>query len=157
MKNVKANKGMQITVFLLALNLLISAGLVGCHIYESRRETEKCTCSQTEQSATEEKYVLYIGLNDKDTYTQEISTKEATEIVNDICLKYTQGYTVSEANGGWTDETGIVTRENTLVYTFYGVSEEQINSIADEVIEKLNQNSVLVETQKTYYTYYSGK
>lgn len=103
------------------------------------------------------KYVLYIGLNDKDTYDQIIPTEEAKDIVNGICVKYVDGYTVSEANGGWVDEKGNLTEEMSLVYSFSGAEEADIVSIMDEVLAALNQNSIFVERQDMYYTYYGGK
>ena len=102
------------------------------------------------------KYVLYIGLNDKDTCSQIISAEEAKEIVNGICVKYADGYTVMEANGGWADETGALTEEMSLVYTFCNAEEEDVVSIMNEVLTALNQNSILVERQDISYTYYSG-
>lgn len=107
--------------------------------------------------AYKEKYVLYIGLNDKDTYTQIISVEEAKKIINDICIKYADGYTVTEANGGWIDETGALTEEISLVYTLSNVEETDVVSIMDEVLAALNQNSILVERQRTDSMYYSGK
>lgn len=103
------------------------------------------------------KYVLYIGLNDKDTYSQLISAEEAKKIVNGICTKYVDGYTVMEANGGWVDETGALTEEMSLVYTFSNVEESAVISIMDEVLVALNQNSILVEKQDQFFTFYSGK
>lgn len=103
------------------------------------------------------KYVLYIGLNDKDTYSHIISAEEAKEIVNGICAKYADGYTVMEANGGWVDETGTLTEEMSLVYTLCNVEEEDVVSIMNEVLTALNQNSILVERQDISFTYYSGK
>lgn len=103
-----------------------------------------------------EKYVLYIGLNDKDTYTQLVSVREARDIVNGICVRYTDGYTVMEARGGWVDETGTLTEETSLVYTLSNVEEADVTSIMDEVLEALNQNSILVEHQQMAYTYYDG-
>jgi len=44
--------------------------------------------------------------------------------------------------------------ETTLVYTFYEVTEDQINSILDEAIKELNQQSILVEKDNIYYTYH---
>lgn len=102
-------------------------------------------------------YVLYIGLNDKDTYTQIIPTEEAKEIVNEICVKYVDGYTVSEASGGWVDEKGALTEEVSLVYSFSGAEEADIVSIMNEVLAALNQNSILVERQDIFYSYYNGK
>ena len=103
------------------------------------------------------KYVLYIGFNDKDTYEQIIPTEEAIAAVNGICVKYVEGYTVSQAMGGWVDETGALTEETSLVYTLSGVDEAAVISIMDEVLAALNQNSILVERQSITYAYYSGK
>ncbi|MCH5194474.1 MAG: DUF3574 domain-containing protein [Oscillospiraceae bacterium] len=103
------------------------------------------------------KYVLYIGLNDKDTYVQIIPTEEAIAAVNGICVKYAEGYTVSQAKGGWVDETGALTEETSLIYTLSGVEEAAVISIMDEVLSALNQNSILVERQDITYTYYSGR
>ncbi len=102
------------------------------------------------------KYVLYIGLNDKDTYTQLIPTEEAKETVNEICAKYVDGYTVTEANGGWVDETNTLTEEMSLVYTISDAEESDIISIMDEVLPALNQNAILVERQDQIYTFYNG-
>ncbi len=103
------------------------------------------------------KYVLHIGLNDKDTYSQLISAEEAKEMVNGICTKYVDGYTVMEANGGWVDETGTLAEEKSLVYTFSNAEETDVVSIMNEVLTALNQNSILVERQDISYAYYSGK
>ncbi len=132
----------KIIISLLVFNLLISFGIIGYLCFKNNK--------------VENKYTLYIGLNDKDTYVQEITKEEAYDIVNNICLKYTKGYTLSEAQGGWTDETDTLTQENTLVYTFYGISKDTLMNIMDEVLLNLNQSSILVEEGKVYYTYYYG-
>ena len=60
-------------------------------------------------------YVMYVGTNDKDTYKMEMSQEEARNIVDQVCLKYFEGYTLQDATGAWTDETGTITHEYTLV------------------------------------------
>lgn len=102
------------------------------------------------------KYTLYIGLNDKDTYQQEITTLEAEEIVTEIALKYVDGFTRVLAKGAYTDDQGVVTYENTLIYEFIYVSEEQINQIMDEVLLALNQNSILVVREEVDCQFYTG-
>lgn len=109
------------------------------------------------ESSNNGKYVLYIGLNDKETYSQIIPTEEAKNTVNNIVVKYVGGYTVYEAKGGWTDETGTLTEENTLVYHLSGVNEQDVISVMDEVLAALNQNSILVERHDLSYTYYNGE
>lgn len=101
-------------------------------------------------------YTLYIGLNDKDTYTQLISNDDARAIVDDICFKYVDAFTSSEARGSWTDESGVPTYENTLIYMFSDTSEEQITAIMDEVLTALNQSSILMSVDTVQTAYYSG-
>ena len=108
------------------------------------------------ESTENGQYVLYIGTNDKDTYEQIIPTDEAVEIVNGICAKYAEGWTMSHANGGWVDEKGILTQENTLIYTFAYIDEADIVSIMDEVLTALNQNSILVERRELSSVFYNG-
>ena len=55
------------------------------------------------------------------------------------------------------DGTDTLTQENTLVYAFYEVTEEQLVNIMEEILTALNQNSILLEKQEAIYTYYSGK
>lgn len=102
-------------------------------------------------------YVMYIGTNDKDTYKPEISTDEAKNIVDEICLKYFDGYTIQDAVGSWKDETGTSTHENTIVCYFDNADKQTVYAVANEVIKKLNQNTVLIEADNIKMEYYSGK
>ncbi len=151
--NMKKN-GLRLMIALLAINLLATLCMGGYLL--SIRDSAPETGILSSQMETDEKYILYIGTNDKDTYTQLIPTDEARDIVNGICAKYTDGYTASDARGGWVDETGTLTQEQTLVYEFYQISEEQLTQIMDEILSALNQNTILVERQQATYTYYAG-
>ena len=159
----EGRKGYKAVILLLVINFLMSVGIIGFLAiqYTDRRQVGQEARAEggmlTEQMEMGKKYVLYIGTNDKDSYKQVISTEEAREIVNEICIKYVDGYTASEAKGGWVDETDTLTQENTLVYAFYEVTEEQLVNIMEEILEALNQNAILVEKQEAIYTYYSGK
>ena len=57
----------------------------------------------------------------------------------------------------WADETGQCTRENTVVCYFSDTDLEIIHKIADEIIEKLNQNSVLIEKNQVITDFYSSR
>ena len=159
----EGRKGYKAVILLLVINFLMSVGIIGFLAiqYTDRRQVGQEARAKgsmlTEQMEMGKKYVLYIGTNDKDSYKQVISTEEAREIVNEICIKYVDGYTAYEAKGGWVDETDTLTQENTLVYAFYEVTEEQLVNIMEEILEALNQNAILVEKQEAIYTYYSGK
>lgn len=149
-------KKQQILIVLLILNLAATCCIIGYLALGNRQETNTAGSILADQMETGEKYVLYIGTNDKDTYQQEIPTEEARDMVNAICAKYVGGYTASDAKGGWVDETDTLTQENTLVYSFYEITEEQLVQVMDDILKQLNQNSILVERQEAVYTYYYG-
>lgn len=102
-------------------------------------------------------YVMYVGTNDKDTYKMEMSQEDARNIVDTVCLKYFEGYTLQDATGAWTDETGAITHEYTLVCYFDGADKATVYKAADDVIKALNQNTVLIEETEIKMDYYSGK
>ena len=133
---------------LLALNLILSAGIIGFLVWDGQEEPGFDRVS---------KYTIYIGTNDKDTYTQKIPTEEARRIVDEICEERLDGYTSSEARGFWKDETGTGTTENSLVYSFSGVSYDTLADVMDEILTALNQNSILVEHDLTSTQYYCGQ
>lgn len=110
-----------------------------------------------EKAETVTQYVLYIGTNDKDTYRQEISTDDAIDIVDGICLSHLDGYTLTRAEGRWLDETHTVTVEDTIVCYIDGADRDTVYAICDEVIAALNQSTVLVETNEVTMDYYGGK
>lgn len=49
------------------------------------------------------------------------------------------------------------THEQSIVCFFYDVSEEDVYAIADEIIKKLNQDTVLIEKRQTETEFYGGK
>lgn len=152
--NMKKRSLHWLVTVLLVINLAISGAII---VYLANEHDKTPSASALPFETTEQgKYVLYIGTNDKDTYTQQIPLDEAEQIVNEICSKYVEGYTVQQAEGGWVDESGILTEEQTLVYSFDTVREEDLVSIMDEVLVQLNQASILVERQDLTYCYYSG-
>lgn len=101
-------------------------------------------------------YTLYVGLNDKNTYKQEITDEDAMETVEKICTEHASGVTVQTAKGAWTDENGEVTNENTIICYFEGCDRETVETVADELIKELNQNCILIKTNTEITEYYSG-
>lgn len=102
-------------------------------------------------------YVIYVGTNDKDTYAPKYSQEDARRIVDEICLRHFEGYTLQEATGSWTDEKHNITHEYTIVCYFDDADRESVYKAADEIIAALNQNTVLIERDDIRIEYYSGK
>ena len=71
-------------------------------------------------------------------------------------MKYISGWTSSYATGAWTDETGTIGHENTLVIVITDATVEQVHAICDEVIPLLDQNCILITTQEIDVDYYAG-
>jgi hypothetical protein len=129
-------------LFLLIVNLAVSVFLLlYVFVFGGTSYSENGAFDFTRTT----RYTLYIGTNDKDTYTQIIPVETAMHTVNEICSKYTGGYTVYGAKGAWFDDAGVQTEENTLVYTLIDVEESDVAAIVDEVLAALNQSSVLLE------------
>lgn len=102
------------------------------------------------------KYTLYIGLNDRSTYKQVLSNDEAENRVRKIVLKHVTGFSMIQGKGAYTDDKGVVTRENSLVVEIYDASEEQVKAIMDDILKELNQESILIEKQMVDYEFYEG-
>ena len=101
-------------------------------------------------------YVMYVGTNDKDTYKMEHTEEEARDIVDQICLKHFEGYTLQDATGAWTDDAGVATHEYSLVCYFDGAEESAVKAAADEILAALNQSAVLIEKDVIDMEYYGG-
>lgn len=134
-------------IYLLAAFILAVIILTGCMLQTKA----------VDGYGNEVKYTMYVGLNDKDTYTQLISTEDAEKKVSEIALRYVDGFTQLSAKGAYKDEDGIVTYENSLVFEFYSATEEQMKSIMNDIIRELNQNSVLIEKENVSYRFYEGE
>lgn len=92
-----------------------------------------------------DKFTLYLGLNDKDTKTQLVSTLEAYKIVTNVLKTYTDGATVFEANGIYKHDDGTFTTENTLRIELLFVERETVKTIVDILKQVLNQESIAVQ------------
>ena len=103
-----------------------------------------------------DKYILYVGLNDKDTKTQKIDTLSAYNLTNNILLNYVEGATVTQSKGGATvtqskgiykHNNGNVVIENTLIIELLFTDKTTVETIAKELKIALNQESIAIQKQ----------
>ena len=96
------------------------------------------------------KYTLSIGLNDKDSKVQKITTTEAYKIIENILLSnQIEGCTIYEAKGIYKHDSGIITTENTLRVEVYDFDNKLINNIIESIHAikaALNQETVALES-----------
>jgi hypothetical protein len=148
------DKKRTVVVALLLVNMAFSAFLL---IYYAAPSESASHSRIAFESADYGQYVLYIGLNDKDTYEQIIPTDEAVDIVIGIFAKHLGGWTMHHAKGGWVDETNTLTQENSLVFTLAYTDESDVIAVMNEVLTALNQNSILIERRNLSSVFYRGE
>lgn len=95
------------------------------------------------------KMTLYIGLNDKDTKTQQISTLDAYKVVNHILGTDS---TITECKGVYTHKDGTIITENTLevvILDFDNAFDKRwVLSKAQQIKQALNQESIAYQEQE---------
>lgn len=94
-----------------------------------------------------EKYTLYLGLNDKDTKQQMISTLEAYKIVSNILASDFGGGTIFEAQGIYKHDNGTIVFEKTLRIEILFAEFEQIKKLVSELKKIFNQESIAVQRE----------
>ena len=94
-----------------------------------------------------DKYIIYVGLNDKDTKKQKIDTLSAYNLTNNILLNYVEGATVTQSKGIYKHQNGNVVIENTLIIELLFTDKQTVETIAKELKIALNQESIAIQKQ----------
>ena len=100
------------------------------------------------------KTTLFIGLCDKDTKAQEITTLDAYKVASNIFAQTTGGATIYEGVGVYTHDNGDIVQEATLICIVYGSEKETILKAADQLKVALNQESIAIETTESNSMFY---
>ena len=93
------------------------------------------------------RYTLTIGLFDKDTKKQKISSDMALRIVSDLVVQ-TVGYgTIHNGNGIYTHNNGSIVIEPSIVFFVDGENDlkNKVKILAWQIKKALNQESVMLE------------
>lgn len=90
-------------------------------------------------------YRLYMGLNDKDTKKQEISTEEAEKTFNSLVLRSFDGATVWVADGVYTHEDGTQVSEKTLCCELVFAEYIHVKRFCELLKRVYNQESIAVQ------------
>ena len=97
----------------------------------------------------EKKYILNVGLNDKDTKLQKIDSIEAYKIVENTLLNNgLDGYTIYQGKGLYKHDNGTITQENTLIIEVIFTTDDIINKVIAILKQVLNQESILKQVQE---------
>ena len=95
----------------------------------------------------QEKFIISVGLNDKETKTQIITTDEALNLVNKTVLNGFGGATIYLANGIYKHDNGQIVCENTIRIELLFSTLEDVRNLCKELKTIFNQESILLEHQ----------
>ena len=93
------------------------------------------------------RYTSTIGLFDKDTKRQKISTDIAIRIVSDLVVNVIGYGTIHTGNGIYTHNNGSIVVEPSLVYFVDGEKDlkNKVKTLAWSIKKALNQESIILE------------
>lgn len=91
------------------------------------------------------KFTLFVGLNDKESKHQEISTINAYKIVSNLITSTFEGGTISESTGIYKHEDGTITTEITLRIELLFTTTEKVKPFVQDLKRVLNQESIAVQ------------
>lgn len=91
------------------------------------------------------KFILFLGLFDKDSKAQEISTLNAFKIASNLVTDIVGYGTMTEAMGIYTHDDGTIVNEPTLRIEITGSELEKIKRLAIVLKQAFNQESVALE------------
>lgn len=93
------------------------------------------------------KFTLFVGLNDKDTKRQEISTDDALTFCHYMLLNHVDGATISDAKGIYKHDNGDIVTENTIRIELLFIDDETAKRIVEKLKNHFNQESVAVQIE----------
>lgn len=94
------------------------------------------------------KFTLYLGLNDKETKCQKISTVEAYKIVSNLIANRFNGGTIFEAQGIYKHGNGAIVTETTLRIELLFAAKEDVREFVNLLKEMFNQESIAVQEEE---------
>ena len=93
------------------------------------------------------KFTLSIGLNDKDTKNQRLSTLEAYKLIENVIIEKVGGGSIFEGRGIYKHDNGEIVIENSLAVELYGCNEADCIEIINVLKVSLNQESIILTTE----------
>lgn len=120
---------------------------------EKNNDTTTMCKAAEKQCTTKNRSVIYIGLNDKDTLVQEESLHKCVSLICDICKAQKIEFTLHKSIGGYINDNGEYIIEKGLQLSLLGADLQKTFAIANELKQRLNQETVLVTEDKSVETH----
>ena len=99
------------------------------------------------------KIMLFVGLFDKDSKTQEINTLDAYKVASNLLTDIIGFGTITQAMGVYTHDDGTIVQEPTLRIEVSGVELEPMKKLAIALKQAFNQESVAFEVVNSDFSF----
>lgn len=99
------------------------------------------------------KIILFLGLFDKDTKTQEINIIDAYKVASNLLTDIIGFGTITQAMGVYTHDDGTIVQEPTLRIEVSGVELEPMKKLAIALKSAFNQESVAFEVVNSDFSF----
>lgn len=97
-------------------------------------------------SDMQEKYEIYIGLKDKESYEEYFTIDEFKEIIMRYCSNNNIAFSLIPLKGGYYHNKGYTT-ENSIKIELIGADHETVKKMALELKEKINTDTVMITSE----------
>ena len=94
-----------------------------------------------------QRHTIYLGLNDKETKTQQYDIITCYKMTQNTCLKYVDGLTISLNDGIFKHSNGEITIEKSLKIELIYTDELTARQIANDLKSMFNQEELLFLTE----------
>lgn len=111
----------------------------------------------TQTKGKDIQYIMYLGTNDRDTYEPYGTPEVCKAKVDEVLTKHFEGFTIQEANGGWTNENGTVDHEYTIVIILSDTTLDKVHEAAKDLNATFNQSSILIQSNLTTTEFYDAR
>lgn len=98
-------------------------------------------------------YDIFVGLSDKDTHKQMMSTEKIIEIIDEVCFRRNVGFSMTTSKGGYIHDNGTYVFEESIQLSIIGITKEMALEIAKTLKKMLNQECVVVNVYNSVDTY----
>lgn len=100
-------------------------------------------------------YVIYLGTNDKEDNKPVFSNEVAKNKLREILKKHFDGYTITEADGGFKDGDKFYEEHTFIIYLKY-TDLDTVKKASKELLNVFNQTSVIIERKDSAGEVYDG-
>lgn len=98
------------------------------------------------------KYEIFIGIKDKDSYEEILSTDDFKDLLREICVEKEINFSLLTQLGGYKHNKGYTT-ETSLRIIIIGINEQEVNLLSQELKKKINTDAVLITKTEIEYIF----